>query len=169
MKFLLIFYIALLIFTSCKEKSSKIYGVWYTIENFTGIPYYFEGHVNDTSFTVINQDGLSYISSYKINGDTLKQYLKDFQNHYKIIDTVNFKIESTLDSLNMKNLYNPKATSSWKKIDGIKPTDFLNFSNQNEFSNKFRERFISNYLDNTKGVDKKFILKNFDDRWNIKE
>jgi hypothetical protein len=71
LKYSIYLIIGLLFCVSCTEKRSKIYGAWYTIENFTGIPYYFEAHINDSSFTVINQDGLSYISSYKINGDTL--------------------------------------------------------------------------------------------------
>ncbi len=169
MKFLLFLFIGLLLCTSCKEKPSKIYGVWYTVENFSGGAYYFEAHINDTLFTVVNQDGLSYISSYEINDDTLKQYIKDLQNDYKVFDTVNFTIESTLDSFNMKNLYNPKATSSWKKIEKVTPTDFLIIEDENEFSTQFRERFISNYLSKTKNINTKILLQNFDVRWDIND
>ena len=166
MKYSIYLIIGLLFCVSCTEKRSKIYGAWYTIENFTGIPYYFEAHINDSSFTVINQDGLSYISSYKINGDTLKQFLKDLQNDYKVIDTVDFNLISKLDSFYMKNLYNPKAISSWKKIEKVDPTDFLNVD-ENEFSSEFRERFISNFLTDRKNIDAKLLLQNFDDQWNI--
>jgi len=153
---------------SCKEKHSKIYGVWYTVENFADFPYYFEAHITDSTFTVINQDGISYISSYEINGDTLKQYLKDLQNDNKVVDTVDFKLERKLDSFYMKNLYNPKATSSWEKIEKVKPTDFSNFD-ENEFSSKFRDRFISNYLTKTKNINTKILLQNFDERWKIND
>jgi hypothetical protein len=88
------------------------------------------------------------------------------QNDYKVIDTVDFNLISKLDSFYMKNLYNPKAICSWKKIEKVDPTDFLNVD-ENEFSSEFRERFISNFLTDRKNINAKLLLQNFDDQWNI--
>ena len=155
----------MLLLTSCKEKTNKLNGVWYTIENWSETPYYFEAHINDTSFSVINQDGLSYIASYKIKGDILQQYVKDMNIPFEILDTINFQFKKTRDSFTLVNFINTDRFSKWKKIDSVEPVEFLKLDNDKVFSQEFRDRFILNFINKTDSTNAKVLLPNFDYRW----
>ena len=154
-------------FSSCEEEPNKIVGVWYTIENYRDMPYYFEAHLTDTSIIVVNQDKLSYVASYFVKSDTLKQYVKSMHWPFQVIDTINFRLKISKDSLSLVNFSNPEKFSSWKKIDKVEPSDFLSNTSENELLNQFRDRFIYNYLNKTTNLNKEILLKNFNDNWNL--
>lgn len=139
---------------SCsKYRSHQIKGVWYSLD-FTGVEQYFEAHVTDTGFFVVNQGGPEYLASYAYEHDTLTQYLRDFFSNRKIIDTLKFHIEFDHDSLKMINIKNPKANSNWTRIPNVEPFEFYENRSVDTFATALRQRYFHNYVS-------KFVPENY--------
>ena len=80
-----------IIFGCSRKEKTQLNGVWYNVDS-TERENYYEAHITDTGFVVVNQTGLSYLSSYNIKNDTLIQYIRDPFSNRKIIDTLKFEI-----------------------------------------------------------------------------
>ena len=158
-----------LVFGCSQNRKSELNGVWYNVDT-SGRESYYEAHITDTGFVVVNQTGLSYISSYEFKTDTLIQYIRDPFSNRKIIDTLKFEIERNQDSFKMKNLINAKSNSKWTKIPNIKPFEFYENQSVDTFALGLKKRYYENYV--SKFVPENYVnyaMDYFDIDWSLKK
>lgn len=167
-------YFLILIFLAIgcsQKKTSNLKGVWYYVDSTERGPYhYYEAHITDTGFVVVDERGLSYLATYKYGNDMLTQYLRDPFSNRKIIDTLKFEIKLIKDSLKMINLSNRKANSKWTKIPNEKPFKFYENQSEDTFALELRKRYFENYV--SKFVPENYVdntMDYFDIDWGLKK
>ena len=161
--------ILILLIIGCSKKKSKLNGVWYSLDS-TKKERYYEAHVTDTGFVVVYQSGLSYLSSFELNADTLIQYTRDPFSNRKIIDTLKFRVKQNKESFEMINLLDGKTNSKWTKIKNLKPFEFYESQSVDTFALKFKERYFDNYV--SKFVPENYVnstMGYFDLDWGLKK
>ncbi|MCL5130581.1 hypothetical protein [Algibacter sp. L4_22] len=158
-----------IIFGCSRKEKTELNGVWYNVDSSERENYY-EAHITDTGFVVVNQTGLSYLSSYKLKNDTLIQYIRDPFSNRKIIDTMKFEIVRNQDSFGMVNTINPKSNSKWTKIQNIKPFEFYENQSEDTFALGLKKRYFENYV--SKFVPENYVdytMDYFDIDWSLKK
>lgn len=127
--------------------------------------HYFEAHVTDSAFVVVNDVQLSYISTYKQKGDTLTLYVRDIYTEFEVLDTIRFILTVTQDTLRMANAINPKRTSTWTRIPNTRPFDFFAADSLDQFGIELKKRYRKNYLEIYEPKNIEGHLKDFDVYW----
>lgn len=162
----LIPFLIIILFWSCQNSKPNIEGVWFQVDSNAVDRHYSEAHISDSTFVVVNDVSISYFSSYKWEGDTLVQYLRDLQNDLTVIDSLRFLITVTPDSLTMVNAYNPENYSKWKRIDNLEPHNFNNEDSFDQFVADLKNRYKKLYLEVYDSDNIEANLKDFDAYWN---
>lgn len=157
-----------LLIISCQNRKVEIQGVWYTSDTTRSDRHYYEAHITDSVFLVVDDVQLSYISTYELKGDTLTQYIRDSQNEHVILDTVRFFLTVRQDSMKLVNATNPKKSSSWTKVSNLESFDFFKSNSLEQFAIDLKKRYRKNYLDIYEPQNVETHLKDFDVYW-IKE
>ncbi len=163
--FLLLLYV--LIIGCSRQRSNELVGVWYHIEN--GSPnHYYEIHVTDTGFVAVNENGISYLSSYTLKSDTLSLTIRDIYNNRKQSGFLVFEVMVVNDSLKMININNRERVTELKRISNLKPFEFYENQPIDSFAKAFKNRYLLNCA--AKAWSKKQVdtaLAQFDRAWNI--
>tara|TARA_R110001592_G_scaffold361940_1_gene674168 strand:+ start:2502 stop:3008 length:507 start_codon:yes stop_codon:yes gene_type:complete len=150
---------------ACQNSKSEIQGVWYATNPSAPDRHYFEAHITDTGFVVVNDVTLSYAATYEMYEDTLIQNVRDIYNDFRIYSTVKFMVKVTPDSMKLVNASNPDLSSKWTRISNLEPFDFFAADSLDQFAIELKNRYKKNYLEIYKPQSIEGNLKDFDVYW----
>ncbi len=159
------FFNVLLLIWSCQHPNPNLQGVWYTTDPSLADHHYYEAHITDTTFTVVDDVQLTYVATYERKEDTLVQYLRNIKNDFRVTDTIKFILILTPDSMTMVNAINPNSSSNWTKVSNLTPLNFLDTNSLDQFPIDFRNRYQRNYLEKHEPQNINLHLRDFDAYW----
>jgi hypothetical protein len=166
MKFLLTFLLFIAL-CSCKDESSDVYGVWYAYDYTDSELEYIEAHFTDSIVSIVSNLNINYSARYTYEKNILTEYILFGSDLSKPIDTLTFAVKMKVDSMHLKNTSNPTAQSKWKKIEELKPFDYLYSKSLDSFKMGLRGRYIDNYLKVKHPNRIEQYVEYFDNNWGL--